>query len=549
MTNKIKTNLIIYKTYDTIACVQGDYDFQIYETVEFEDGNIGYVVSIEKNTASIAMLAGEAIIGETVYPSGETFHTHILAQPFGKMFDGDGSLIKDLMPSNKIASTELLEHRKSKKMYLFEEPKSIYSRERVSKPIHTGTFSLDTMIPIGRGQRELIVGDGKTGKTSIALNILLAQRNTDVLNIYVAIGKKKSEIIKIIDTLKENNVLHKTIIIASGADDYPSKKVIAPYAGMAFARYLSQQSKDVLIVLDDLSIHADAHRELSLLVGASPGREAFPGDVFFMHSKLLENAGKFNHILGNGSITAIPIVETQDGDISGYIPTNVISITDGQIYTSRSLFNKGVIPAIDIPLSVSRVGSTAQTSAMAISSSGLKTSYVDYNEQLKMTSFGLELNSAANVKSLQHGKILYELVKQDEFQILDYGVSALISSIAVAGYFDFYSDDLEVFEHIKSVLLSFMRYDVLGKKISEVFSYTHLEANKMKLELNQELINKYLVHIVLPLIKYNLTQNVPGIRRNKAFIEKFKDIRVDSRILLSHRRKKYDIGIVYDYQL
>ncbi len=549
MKKQIKTNLVVYKTFDTIACVQGDYDFQIYEIVEFQNKNIGYVVSIDKNLASIAMLDGEVVIGETVYPTGETFYTYILAQPFGKMFDANGKLIKNLMVSNDKDEEDILANRKSKKMYLFEEPKTIYTRERVSKPIYTGTLSIDTMIPIGRGQRELIVGDGKTGKTSIAINMLLAQKDSDVINIYVAIGKKKSEIVNIVNTLKENNVLHKTILIVSSANDYASKKIIAPYTGMAFARFLAQQAKDVLVVMDDLSIHADAHRELSLLVGLSPGREAFPGDVFFMHSRLLENAGKFNHFLGNGSITAVPIVETQDGDISGYIPTNVISITDGQIYTSRSLFNKGIIPAIDIPLSVSRVGSAAQTTGMALASSGLKTSYVNYNEQMKLNSFGLDLNSNNNVSSLQHGKVLYELVKQNEYNVIDYGVSIIMASITSGGYLDFYSDDLDVFDNIKKILFSFLKYDVLGKKIAEILSFSQKEMRKNKLELNQELINKYLIHIILPLLKYHLSQNVPGITKNRKFIEKYKDIRIDSRILLSHKRKKYDVGIAYDYKL
>ncbi len=540
-----KTDLIINKIFDTVASVQGTYDFQIYEMVEFEAGNMGYVVSVDKGNALITMLDGTAHIGEAVYPTGETFNTYVLTKPFGKMYDADGTLIKDLMTSRPNAFGD----RKEKKMFIFEEPKTIYTRAAVGKPIETGTFAVDTMIPVGRGQRELIVGDSKTGKTAIAVNMLLSQKDTDVKNIYVAIGKKRSEINSIIETLRENGVLHKTILIVSSAEDNASKKIIAPYTGMAFARFLCEQSEDSLVILDDLSIHADAHRELSLLVGLSPGREAFPGDVFYMHSKLLENAGNFNHFQGNGSITAIPIVETYAGDISGYIPTNVISITDGQIYTSKKLFNQGIIPAIDIPLSVSRVGSAAQTVGMKLVSGSLKSACINYHEQLKMGFLGSEINSFINIGIIQRGKILYELNKQHEGEVLDYGVSALMSGIASNGYFDFYSDDLEIFNVIKEVLLSFLKYDVLGKKMAEVLAYTGEDVKKENFAINKTLIDKYLIHIVLPLIKYHILKNVKGISKNKAFVSKYDQIRVDSRILLAHSRKKYDVGIAYDYKI
>ena len=288
---------------------------------------------------------------------------------------------------------------------------SIVDRKSVSVPMETGLLAIDSMFPIGRGQRELIIGDRQTGKTSIALDTILNQKGKDVICIYVAIGQKASTIAKLVNTLRKNDAMDYTIVVSATASDPAPLQYIAPYSGTALAEYFMYQGKDVLIVYDDLSKHAVAYRAISLLLERSPGREAYPGDVFYLHSRLLERSSRLTPEAGGGSITALPIIETQAGDVSAYIPTNVISITDGQIYLESELFFAGQRPAVNVGLSVSRVGGAAQTKAMKKAAGSIRIDLAQYREMEVFTQFSSDLDEGTK-KQLAHGKALMELLKQ-----------------------------------------------------------------------------------------------------------------------------------------
>ena len=292
-----------------------------------------------------------------------------------------------------------------------QEAPSIADRQSVNEPLQTGILSIDSMFPIGKGQRELIIGDRQTGKTSIALDTIINQRGKDVVCIYVAIGQKASTVAKIVSTLEKNDAMDYTIIVASTASDPAPLQYIAPYAGTSMAEYFMHKGKDVLIVYDDLSKHAVAYRTLSLLLGRSPGREAYPGDVFYLHSRLLERSSKLKDSLGGGSITALPIIETQAGDVSAYIPTNVISITDGQIFLESDLFFSGMRPAVNVGLSVSRVGGAAQTKAMKKATGPVRIYLAQFREMEVFTQFSSDLDENTK-EQLTYGKGLMELLKQ-----------------------------------------------------------------------------------------------------------------------------------------
>ena len=288
---------------------------------------------------------------------------------------------------------------------------SIVERKSVTVPLETGILAIDSMFPIGRGQRELIIGDRQTGKTSIALDTILNQKGKDVICVYVAIGQKASTIAKLVNTLKKNDAMEYTIIVSATASDPAPLQYIAPYSGTAIAEYFMHKGKDVLIVYDDLSKHAVAYRTLSLLLERSPGREAYPGDVFYLHSRLLERSARLSDELGGGSITALPIIETQAGDVSAYIPTNVISITDGQIFLESELFFSGIRPAVNVGLSVSRVGGAAQTKAMKKAAGSIRIDLAQFREMEVFTQFASDLDSSTK-EQLNHGNVLMELLKQ-----------------------------------------------------------------------------------------------------------------------------------------
>lgn len=387
---------------DGIARIYG-IDAAMYgEIVVFENGAKGMVQDIRANEIGVILFDRDKGIREGTkvtrthkkagIPVGNAFLGRVV-NALGAPIDGKGDIKEsDYRPVECAAP-------------------SIVDRKSVNKPMATGILSIDSMFPIGRGQRELIIGDRQTGKTSIAVDAMLNQKNNDVICIYVAIGQKASTVAKIVNTLEKNGAMDYSIVVSATASDPAPVQYIAPYAGTSMAEYFMYQGKDVLIVYDDLSKHAVAYRAMSLLLERSPGREAYPGDVFYLHSRLLERSAKLCDEKGGGSITALPIIETQAGDVSAYIPTNVISITDGQIFLESDLFNSGMRPAVNVGLSVSRVGGAAQTKAMKKAAGSIRIDLAQYREMEVFTQFSSDLD-AETKEQLQFGKGLMEMLKQ-----------------------------------------------------------------------------------------------------------------------------------------
>lgn len=370
---------------DGIVTVYG-IDHAMYgEIVAFENGVKGMVQDVRQNEIGIILFGRDTGIKEGTkvvrtkkkagIPVGDAFVGRVI-NALGEPIDGNGDVKED-------------DYRP-----IEQEAPGIIDRQSVDTPMETGILSIDSMFPIGRGQRELIIGDRQTGKTSIATDTIINQRGKDVICIYVAIGQKASTVAKIVNTLKKHDAMDYSIVVSSTASDPASLQYIAPYAGTAMAEYFMHKGKDVLIVYDDLSKHAVAYRAISLLLERSPGREAYPGDVFYLHSRLLERSSHLSDKLGGGSITALPIIETQAGDVSAYIPTNVISITDGQIFLESNLFNAGMRPAVNVGLSVSRVGGAAQTKAMKKASGSIRIDLAQYREMEVFTQFASDLDDA-----------------------------------------------------------------------------------------------------------------------------------------------------------
>ena len=387
---------------DGIARASGLVNCMAGELLEFEDGNFGMAQNLEENSVSIVIFGSDENIGEgqTVKRTGKVVSVPVGEAMIGRVVNALGQPIDGAGPVDT-------------KEFRPVETKApgICERRSVYQPLQTGIKAIDSMIPIGRGQRELIIGDRQTGKTSIATDTILNQNGNGVICIYVAIGQKASTISKVVNTFKTSGAMDHTIVLASTASDCAPLQYIAPYAGTALAEYFMYKGKDVLIVYDDLSKHAVAYRALSLLLGRSPGREAYPGDVFYLHSRLLERSSRLSEEKGGGSITALPIIETQAGDVSAYIPTNVISITDGQIFLESSLFFSGMRPAVNVGLSVSRVGGDAQTKAMKKAAGSLRIDLAQYREMEVFTQFSSDLDDATK-EQLEYGSGLMELLKQ-----------------------------------------------------------------------------------------------------------------------------------------
>ena len=408
---------------DGIATILG-LDHAMYgEVVVFENGTKGMVLDITTENIGVILFDTEGTIGQgtkvsrTKKQAGMPVSSNFL----GRVVDPLGNPIDGLGP---IEATE---------MRPIEEPApSIINRKPVTTPMETGILSIDSMFPIGRGQRELIIGDRQTGKTSIALDTILNQKGKDCICIYVSIAQKASTVANLVNTLKKNDAMDYTGIVNSTAADSASLQYIAPYSATSLAEYFMHQGKDVLIVYDDLSKHAVAYRTISLLLGRSPGREAYPGDVFYLHSRLLERSSRLN---SGGSITALPIIETQDGDVSAYIPTNVISITDGQIFLESDLFFEGQRPAVNVGLSVSRVGGAAQTKAMKKASGSLRINLAQYREMKEFTQFASDLDDATK-RQLQHGQVLMELLKQPLNHPMSHADMVIVLVVADAGILD-----------------------------------------------------------------------------------------------------------------
>ena len=389
---------------DGVARIYGLRNAEANELLEFENGTMAIVMNLEEDNVGCVLLGPTAGIkeGQSVKRTHRIASIRVNDNFLGRVVNPLGQAIDGLGDIDLTDSFEMPLDRKA--------PGVIY-RQPVKEPLQTGLKAVDSMIPIGRGQRELIIGDRQTGKTSIAMDTILNQKGKDVICIYVAIGQKASTIAKLVNTLKKNDAMDYTIVMASTASDPAPLQYIAPYAGTAMAEFFMRQGKDVLIVYDDLSKHAVAYRALSLLLERSPGREAYPGDVFYLHSRLLERSSRLSDKLGGGSITALPIIETQAGDVSAYIPTNVISITDGQIFLESDLFFSGMRPAVNVGLSVSRVGGAAQTKAMKKASGTISIDLAQYREMEVFTQFSSDLDEATKAQ-LAYGKRLMELLKQ-----------------------------------------------------------------------------------------------------------------------------------------
>ena len=397
---------VVISSADGIVEVEG-MDRAVYgEIVTFENGAKGMVESVEPGRLGIMLFDGAETVGvgtmvtrsgkRAGIPVGDGFLGRVI-DPLGEPIDGKGPI--EAVGYNPIE----------------KQAPGILERQSVDTPLHTGILAIDSMFPIGRGQRELIIGDRQTGKTSIATDAILNQKDTGVLCIYVAIGQKASSIARVAEDLKKHGAMGYTTIVAATASDSAPLQYIAPYAGTALAEYFMAQGKSVLIVYDDLSKHAVAYRAISLLLRRSPGREAYPGDVFYLHSRLLERSCRMSDALGGGSITALPIVETQAGDVSAYIPTNVISITDGQIFLESALFNAGNRPAVNVGLSVSRVGGAAQTKAMKKANANLRIELAQYKDMESFAQFSSDLDAETR-HQLEHGKALTEMLKQPLYQ-------------------------------------------------------------------------------------------------------------------------------------
>ncbi len=417
---------------DGIAKISGLAKCQSSEMVSFESGALGLALNLEEDSVGVIVLGDFSKIkeGETVkrtnkilsIPVGEKFIGRVV-NPLGMPIDEGGAIKEDaIYPVEKVAS-------------------GVMTRERVNQPVQTGLKAIDAMIPIGRGQRELIIGDRQTGKTAIAIDTIINQKGQNLICIYVAISQKQSKVARIVSKLKEAGAMDYTIVVSAGSSDGPAFSYLAPYSGTALAEYFCDKGRDVLMVYDDLSKHAVAYREISLLLRRPPGREAYPGDVFYLHSRLLERACRLNKNYGGGSITALPIIETQAGDLSAYIPTNVISITDGQIFLETGIFNKGIRPAINAGLSVSRVGGDAQIKAMKKVAGKMKLAMAQYRELEAFAQFGSDLD-ADTKKAINRGQRVVELMKQSQYSPID--VSKQVCSIYAVN--EGYLDELELTE-------------------------------------------------------------------------------------------------------
>ena len=416
----------VVRVGDGIATVFGMQHAMYGELVEFETGVRGIVQNLETKTIGVVLLGSDYGIteGTSVVRTGKRAGIGVTQKMIGRVVGalgnpidgGDPLTAEDYFP---------IEH---------EAPGVAY-RKSVNVPLQTGILSIDSMFPIGRGQRELIIGDRQTGKTSIAVDTIINQKGQNVICICVAIGQKSSTVAKIVSTLKKNDAMEYTIVMSASASEPAPVQYIAPYAGTAIAEYFMSQGKDVLIVYDDLSKHAVAYRAMSLLLHRPPGREAYPGDVFYLHSRLLERSCRLDDAHGGGSITALPIIETQAGDISAYIPTNVISITDGQIFLESELFNAGMRPAVNVGLSVSRVGGAAQTKAMKKASGQMRVDLAQFREMEVFTQFSSDLDPATQAM-LDHGHVLMELLKQPLYHPLAMWKEVVILSAASNGLLD-----------------------------------------------------------------------------------------------------------------
>ncbi|HEG0021213.1 TPA: F0F1 ATP synthase subunit alpha [Campylobacter coli] len=416
----------IISVADGVAKVYGLKNIMAGEMVEFDNGDKGMALNLEESSVGIVILGkGEGLKeGTSVKRLKKLLKVPVGEALIGRVVNALGEPIdaKGVINSNEFRFVE-------------EKAKGIMARKSVHEPLHTGIKAIDALVPIGRGQRELIIGDRQTGKTTVAVDTIISQKGQGVVCIYVAIGQKQSTVAQVVKRLEEHGAMDYTIVVNAGASDPAALQYLAPYTGVTMGEFFRDNAKHALIVYDDLSKHAVAYREMSLILRRPPGREAYPGDVFYLHSRLLERASKLNDELGAGSLTALPIIETQAGDVSAYIPTNVISITDGQIFLETDLFNSGIRPAINVGLSVSRVGGAAQIKATKQVSGALRLDLAQYRELQAFAQFASDLDEASR-KQLERGQRMVELLKQPPYSPLSVEKQVVLIFAGTKGYLD-----------------------------------------------------------------------------------------------------------------
>jgi len=499
LSKKIDNNGIIYKVSDDIAYARGMLKVRMSELVEFyldnNDKIYGIVNYLDKDG-----IVGITVLGDAANITAQTKVSRLYLQPsigcdysiIGNVIDPLGKVLVNESKRSKIKNIK-------NKVNLEQEAPSIISRQPVREPLETGIKFIDSMIPIGCGQRELIIGDKKTGKTTIALDSIINQKDNDIICVYVAIGQKKSSIAKVAKMLREKDCMKFTIVVAAGASDSAALQYLAPYAGCALGEYFRDNGRKVLIIYDDLSKHAVAYRQMSLLLRRPPGREGYPGDVFYIHSRLLERAAKLKNeskngvVVEGGSLTALPIIETIQGDVSAYIPTNVISITDGQIFLEADLFNRGIIPAISPGISVSRVGSSAQNSIIKGLSSSLKLELAQYREIEEFVKLGLSLDETT-MFILEKGRRLVQLLKQPQNKPVNMVNEIILLFSGLKGLIiDLEENMISIFER---KLISFMKntyiYSVFSLIIRKklFYSFIYFIVNLLKVFLGRYLIKE-----------------------------------------------------------
>ena len=445
---------------DGIARASGLVNCMAGELLEFEDGNFGMAQNLEENSVSIVIFGSDENIGEgqTVKRTGKVVSVPVGEAMIGRVVNALGQPIDGAGPIDT-------------KEFRPVETKApgICERRSVYQPLQTGIKAIDSMIPIGRGQRELIIGDRQSGKTTIATDTIINQKGKDVLCIYVAIGQKRSTVASLVENLTRNGAMDYTIVVAATASESSPMQYIAPYAGCAMGEYFMNQGKDVLIIYDDLSKHAVAYRALSLLIRRPPGREAYPGDVFYLHSRLLERAAKLDDEHGGGSLTALPIIETQAGDVSAYIPTNVISITDGQIFLETELFHSGIMPAVNPGISVSRVGGDAQIKAMKKVAGTLKLIYSQYRELQSFAQFGSDLDADTKAR-LEQGARIVEVLKQSQNAPVPVEKQVAILYAVTKGILE--KVNVEDVSEYEAGLYTYLDADAAGLEVMQLISST-----------------------------------------------------------------------------
>ena len=434
----------VVQTGDGVARVQGLSGVRYTELVEFPNEVIGLALNLEEDSVGVVILGDDTMIkeGDEVRSTGRIAEVPVGEGLLGRVVDALGRPIDGKGPI-KTDSTRAVERVAA----------DVAHRKSVSVPMQTGIKSIDGMTPIGRGQRQLIIGDRSTGKSAIAIDTIINQKGGDLICIYVAVGQKASKVVQTVGLLEANGAMEHTIVVAANSSDPAALQYIAPFAGTAMGEEFMEQGKDALIIYDDLSKHAWAYRQMSLLLRRPPGREAYPGDVFYLHSRLLERSARLDDSSGGGSLTALPIIETQAGDVSGYIPTNVISITDGQIYLETDLFNSGIRPAVNVGLSVSRVGGAAQARAMRQVAGRLRLDLAQYRELVTFAQFGTSDLDAATIAQLDRGRVVTEVLKQLQYEPMSMGEQVSIMYAVTNGYVDDVPQD-----KIRDFEIAFHRY-------------------------------------------------------------------------------------------